>query len=131
MHELSIAVSLIEAAVEAAANEEGTVRAVHLRLGALSGVIAEALESAYQLARVGTPLEQAELIIEPVPVVVRCGRCRNERELPALDTLGCPACGAAEEVVQGRELEITALELEACHGHDANRRSPPPGAQAE
>ncbi|MCX7701606.1 MAG: hydrogenase maturation nickel metallochaperone HypA [Gemmataceae bacterium] len=112
MHELSIAVSLIEAAVEAAANEAGTVRTVHLRLGALSGVIAEALESAYQLARVGTPLERAELMIQPVPVVVRCRGCRTERELPMLDALWCPACGAAEEVVQGRELEIAALELE-------------------
>ncbi len=112
MHELSIAVSLIEAATEVAANQSGIVRAVHVRVGALSGVVAEALASAYTMARIGTPLEQAELVIEPVPVVVECRRCPAKRELLTFDALVCPICGNVEEVVRGRELEITAVEIE-------------------
>lgn len=58
MHELSIAVSLVEAAEEEAAKRGAAgVSAVHLRLGPLSGVQKESLLFSYDLATEGTPLE--------------------------------------------------------------------------
>jgi hydrogenase nickel incorporation protein HypA/HybF len=65
MHELSIALSIIDAACEEAERHAGArVVAVHLKLGPLSGVVKEALVSAYELAREGSPLgarsEQAQ-----------------------------------------------------------------------
>ena len=45
MHELSIALGLVEAAQEEAERLHARVSAVHLRLGALSGVVPEALLS--------------------------------------------------------------------------------------
>ena len=67
MHELSIALSIVDGVSEEAATcGGGLVRAVHLRLGRLSGVVREALLFAYDQACEGTSLEGSELRIEDV-----------------------------------------------------------------
>ena len=114
MHELSIALHLIDLAAEEAAQHDGRVVAVHLKLGPLAGVIKEALVSAYELAREGTPLAQAELAIEEVPLVAHCPACDLDRALPSVLDLRCPVCGGVTpEIVSGRELDIVALEIES------------------
>jgi hydrogenase nickel incorporation protein HypA/HybF len=116
MHELSIALNLIDGVIELAAGHPGTVRAVHIRLGARSGVVAEALESAFVIARHGTCLEHAELKVEKVPARGRCGECHTEYLLLSDAWVVCAVCGSPVcEVVGGRELEITALEMEDSH----------------
>ena len=55
--------------------------AVHLRLGALAGVVPEALLASYEMACAETPLEGSRLVIEEVPVVVFCPRCEAQRPL--------------------------------------------------
>ena len=113
MHELSIALSILDVVAEEAERRGGHVVAVHLRLGPLSGVVAGALRSAYDLAREGTPLAAAELVVEEVPVAAWCPACAAER-MVAFPELCCPTCGAATpEVVRGRELEVVALEIES------------------
>jgi hydrogenase nickel incorporation protein HypA/HybF len=113
MHELSIALSLLDLVAEEAERRGGRVVAVHLRLGPLAGVVREALVSAYDLAREGTPLAATELVIEEVPVVAYCPACAAECA-PALPHLCCPACGApTPDVRGGRELEVVALEIES------------------
>jgi hydrogenase nickel incorporation protein HypA/HybF len=114
MHELSIAMSIVDAAEEEAANR-GTarVRAIYLRLGALSGVVKDALLSSYGLACEGTPLEGSRLLIEELPVVIYCHPCAAAHSLPSIQRFCCPVCGApAADIVQGKELEVTALEIE-------------------
>lgn len=113
MHELSIAMSLIESAEEEAAKHGAvTVRAVHLRLGPLAGVEKEALLFSYGLAAEGTPLEGSQLLIEDSPVAVFCAQCRERRPVRSLQSFCCAVCGEpATEVLQGRELEVIALEI--------------------
>jgi hydrogenase nickel incorporation protein HypA/HybF len=113
MHELSIALGIVDAAGEEAARRPGArVAAVHLRVGALSGVVPEALRSAFELAREGSALEEAELVIEQVAVVAFCPVCAEEREV-AFPRLCCPVCSTpTPEVRRGRELEVVALEIE-------------------
>jgi hydrogenase nickel incorporation protein HypA/HybF len=113
MHELSIALSLVEAACEKAA-ELGDVRveALHLRLGPLSGVVRDALLFSFDLATAGTAIEGARLDIEDVPVIVCCPACGEERQLPSIQHFRCPVCGTlTPDVVQGRDLELAALEV--------------------
>ncbi len=64
MHELSIAAGIVEIASEEAARHGGRVEVVHLTLGALSGVVREALEFSWDLACQETPVEGARLEIE-------------------------------------------------------------------
>jgi hydrogenase nickel incorporation protein HypA/HybF len=67
MHELSIALSIVDGVTEEAGQHGGgPVRAVHLRLGRLSGIVAEALLFSYEVACEGTALQGSELRIEEV-----------------------------------------------------------------
>jgi hydrogenase nickel incorporation protein HypA/HybF len=115
MHELSIALSILDLAAEEAERQGGgRVAAVHLRLGPLSGVVKDALRSAYDLAREGTALEKADLVIEDVPLLAYCPACAAQRAPPSAQQLCCPVCGTpTPEVVRGRELEVVALEIES------------------
>ena len=114
MHELSIALSIVETASEEAAKHGDDVRVdvVHLRVGALSGVVKDALLFAWDLACEETPLAGSTLKIEVIPIRIWCPACQVEREMDASIDFRCTACGAlATDVRTGRELEVTALEL--------------------
>lgn len=114
MHELSIALSMVEMAAEEAARRGGAqVNAVHLKLGPLSGVVKEALLFSYTVACQGTSLEGSQLVIEDVPVVVYCPTCRMETSPPSFQWFCCSVCDTpTPQVLQGKELEVVALEIQ-------------------
>lgn len=112
MHELSIAVNIVEAASQRAA-EAGAekVSTVHLKVGALSGVVHDALTFSFDIATDGTLLEGAALEIEAVPAVAFCPQCEAEKTLRH-GYRRCPDCGApTPKLLRGQELEITAIEI--------------------
>ncbi len=113
MHELSIAYSLVSAADEAARQAGVTcVEAVHLQLGAMSGVVAEALLFSYEIATKGTTLEGSELVIEELPVIVYCPTCQEQHQLDDIQRFRCPMCDRPTgDIRQGRELELISLEV--------------------
>lgn len=115
MHELSIAHGLVEAACEALSRCEPAplgVRSVNIRVGVLSGVVPSALEFCYGLSVEGTPLAGSRLVMEELPVVAFCPRCRENRTLEDPSRFRCPICdGATPDLVQGRELELISMEL--------------------
>jgi hydrogenase nickel incorporation protein HypA/HybF len=113
MHELSIAMSIVEMAQEEAAGRGTRVLAVHLKLGPLAGVVKDALLSSYGLACEGTEMEGSRLVIEEVPVVAYCATCGGERTPPSMQWLVCPECSTPfSRIVRGRELEVFALEVD-------------------
>jgi hydrogenase nickel incorporation protein HypA/HybF len=114
MHELSIAINIVELAQEESQRRGGAlITAVHLKLGALSGVVKEALLSSYEMACQDTPLQGSQLIVEEIPVVVFCPSCQANRPLHSMQLFCCAECGTpTSEIVQGKELEVVALEIE-------------------
>ena len=113
MHELSIAMGIVDAALEEAQRRGVQVTAVHLRLGALSGVVKDALMFSYEVACQDTPLQGSQLIVEDVPVVVFCPQCQEMRTLPSVQLFQCPECSMPTmDVRQGKELEVFALEVQ-------------------
>ena len=115
MHELSIAMSIVAAVQEESARLGAeSVEAVHVRLGALSGVVEDALVFSYSIAIADTALEGSKLVIEDVPVTVQCPTCDAERPVVSMQQLSCAVCGPpSADVVRGRELLVTALEIRA------------------
>ena len=113
MHELSIALNLVEIAEEAAqAAGAARVGAVYLKLGVFAAVLKDALLFGYEVAAQGTLLEGSQLVIEDVPVVVYCPTCDYESELPSIQLFECPRCGRpVADIRQGRELELTSMEI--------------------
>lgn len=113
MHELSIAMSIVDLAREEAELRGAPgVDVVYLRLGPLSGVVKEALLFSYEIACQQTMLEGSKLLIEEVPIIANCPVCRERRYVQSMQSLCCVECGTpTPEILEGRELMVTALEL--------------------
>ena len=122
MHELSIAMSIVEIVQEEAESRGGAqVQTVHLRLGRISGVVKEALLSSYEMACFGTPLEGSQLLIEEIPVEVFCPQCDGPR-LVSTQWMCCPDCGTpTPTVLRGKELEVAALEIKELETDELRR----------
>jgi hydrogenase nickel incorporation protein HypA/HybF len=120
MHELSIAMSIVDMALEEVERRDVRIVAVHLDIGLLSGVVAGALLFSYEMACSGTALEGSRLVIKEVPIEVYCPACRAQKTLSSMQWFCCPECSTpTSEVIHGRELSITALEV-----HDERRTAP-------
>ncbi|WP_369174100.1 hydrogenase maturation nickel metallochaperone HypA [Streptomyces sp. R28] len=112
MHELSIATAIIERADELARAEgTDTVSAVTVRVGELAGVVPDALDFAFEVARDGTPLAAARLVVEEVPAQAYCGPCAKEFPVGMPPFFWCPRCDQpSTELRSGRELEIIGID---------------------
>lgn len=118
MHELSLAQALLEQ-VQVAAREHGNPRVerVRVRIGEFAGVEPEALRFAFATLRDDYGCAAAELAIEHVRARLRCPACGREREVRGADGAlavdrACGQCGGAAELILGRELELTAIDVE-------------------
>ena len=113
MHELSICQSLLDQ-VESIALERNAqyVTLIVVGIGPLSGVESQLLKNAYAFASAGTVAEDAELIIENLPVRVKCNQCGCESDvLP--NKLVCKQCGDwRTTLLSGDELMLMSVELE-------------------
>jgi hydrogenase nickel incorporation protein HypA/HybF len=113
MHELSIMQSALNMALERAEQAGAQkVYVLRLRVGALSGVVPEALQFAFEALASGTAAEGAELAIDEVPARFWCETC--SREFQADDMFAqCPDCQSpSAELRAGRELEVTSMEID-------------------
>ena len=82
-----------------------------MQIGELAGVVGDALDFAFELAREGTPLAGARLVVEAVPARARCRDCAAEFAVGSPPDLSCRSCGGTGvELLSGRELRITAVE---------------------
>ncbi|MCC6682177.1 MAG: hydrogenase maturation nickel metallochaperone HypA [Phycisphaeraceae bacterium] len=112
MHELSIANAIIDQVTEALRDEgDAAVSVVRVRIGAWSGVVAEALDFAWTAATPGSRVEGSQLEIEKIPGAAWCPRCQKEVELEDL-VLRCPVCGeSTPRLLRGMEMQILNVEL--------------------
>lgn len=114
MHELSIAMSIVEVAEEESARRGGLrITAVHLRLGLLAGIVKDSLLFSYEVACADTALAGSRLVVEEIPGEVYCPACDAARPVKSVEWFCCSECGAiASEIVRGKELEVVSLEVE-------------------
>ncbi|MET9395782.1 hydrogenase maturation nickel metallochaperone HypA [Streptomyces sp. NPDC006624] len=112
MHELSIATAIIDRAGELArADGTDAVGAVTVRVGELAGVVPDALGFAFEVARDGTALARARLVVEQVAARAWCEDCAEEFPVGMPPFFWCPRCDRPSgELRSGRELEITGIE---------------------
>jgi hydrogenase nickel incorporation protein HypA/HybF len=115
VHEVTVALGLLEG-VQATAQEQGIERVtvVHVRIGALSGIVRDALLFSWDVASAETVAEGSELRIEEVPLAVFCERCEDERAPRPGTGLLCPECGIpCPRILRGREMQLVAMEVPA------------------
>ncbi len=112
MHEVGLMQRTLEIALEHASQHRArSICRVTLRVGALSGVVPEALSFAFDVLTRGTIAEGAKLEMESVPVTCFCAACEQEFAPPDL-FYECPRCHQlSTQVRRGQELELAYLEV--------------------
>ncbi|ACN16220.1 HypA [Desulforapulum autotrophicum HRM2] len=113
MHEMGVAQQMVDIALAAIPDdiENPRVAVLNLRIGKLAAVVEDSLRFCMEVITKDTPLEGVNLVIETIDVRARCKDCGHEWvvEGPAFR---CPGCKqGAVELLSGRELEISSLEL--------------------
>jgi hydrogenase nickel incorporation protein HypA/HybF len=113
MHELSIVANLFEILDEQAReNKAKKIITVKLKVGKLSGVVPECLETAFDVYKKETIAEGATLKMEEVPLRVKCRRCGAEIVKDDFIFI-CSSCGSRElETLSGTELLLEKIEME-------------------
>ena len=118
MHELSIAMGIVDRALEAA-EKRGAERVDRLtvELGAATHVNPDQLRFCVETATDGTAAAEATVDIEQTAPRGRCD-CGWEGEPEALESamvyapdVRCPECGDRTELISGRECRLAAVEI--------------------
>lgn len=113
MHELSLCQDMMDQ-VTAIAQEHRAEKVLRIivRIGPLSGVEPQLLESAFTISREGTLAQDAELVTEAQAIRVRCNICGSESEA-TVNNLICRQCGDHDtQLVSGDELILARVELQ-------------------
>ena len=112
MHEYSIVQSLLNSCEEnAVANDSSKVTKVVVKIGVMSGVEPDLLQTAFDTFKEHTMCEEAEFIINIQPLLIKCHGCGEESTL-SKNEYCCPNCqGVDVDVLDGEEMYLMQLEL--------------------
>jgi len=112
MHELSIAMNIVEIVEEHSGGPDGKkISAVEIEIGDQSGVIIEALQFALEEAVKSSVMENARILINRIPAKCKCLSCGHEF-VPEDIITPCPECGHLyADVIQGREMKIRKISF--------------------
>jgi len=108
MHELSLAESIVEIVTER--TDAARVRRIRVEVGRSLAVVPEALRFCFEVVSRGSPLEEATLEVDEIPVSGWCAACDWEGILDGPVPL-CPRCTGAMEIRSGMELRIREVEV--------------------
>ena len=112
MHEFAVCQEMLQQIESIAVEQQAAaVDMVTVRIGPLSGIEAHLLTQAFPLAAAGTIAEKAELIVEALPIKVKCQSCGAETEAKP-NRLVCGQCGDYHtQLISGDEMLLASLEL--------------------
>lgn len=115
MHELPVIQSLFEICMRhAQANNASKVISVTLKIGEASDLQDEWMQRYFDYLCKDTIIEGARLIINRVPLMVRCKECSDEFhvDLRKAQQVLCPNCdGTKFEYISGRKYSVDSIEI--------------------
>ena len=113
MHEMSIAMNVVEIVTDTAKkNKAKKINLIELDVGALSGIIPDALEFCFESACKGTIAENSELKLNLIKADAECENCSNKFKTAEMVSK-CPKCGEMVfQISGGRELKVRAINVD-------------------
>lgn len=120
MHELSMADAIVKTAIEVAEkNDAQQITEVTIEIGELTLLNPEQLKFMVGVLSEDTILEEAEIIIEAIPIEIKCKSCDFEGPVPSdeldhfVPIVNCPECeGQNIEIIKGRECNVKTIKIE-------------------
>lgn len=113
MHEASLVMGILRIVQDEAAKHGATcVTRVTLGLGLLACIEEQTLRGCFEIFAENTVADQAELVIEKIPLECWCEDCEQPFSLHKKHFI-CPHCGSADiSFAGGHGCTITAMEVE-------------------
>ena len=113
MHEYSIVQALLNQCEEIAIkNKAKKITKVVVKIGVMSGVEPDLLQTAFDTFKEGTICEGCEYIQNIQPIVIKCQKCNTTSTLHKNEYF-CPKCRSIEvDVIDGEEMFLMQLEME-------------------
>ena len=115
MHELTIAQNIITIVEEEIRKQSlaGSVTAIYFKAGRLNAIIPETLQFGFNAIKRESPrLSEAKLIVEEIPVRIRCEKCHSEKVIDE-PVFFCENCGSQQiTMLSGQEMYIDNFEIE-------------------
>ena len=113
MHELSIAMSIVDIATDYARKDNASrVLGIEIEVGSLSGVVVDALELAMEAATRNTICENASCEILTIQASMKCPQSGKGVPVNSL-VEPCPVCGKyGHPLMQGDELRVKSLVVD-------------------
>jgi hydrogenase nickel incorporation protein HypA/HybF len=113
MHEYSIVQSLLESCEEhACKNEAKKVSKVVVKIGVLSGVEPDLLQTAFDTFKEKTICHECEFVINIQDVIIHCHDCNSDSTLQKKEFF-CPKCESINiDVTDGEEMYLMSLEMQ-------------------
>lgn len=112
MHEYSIVQSLLESCEEhAQQNDSKQVTKVIVKIGVLSGVEPDLLQTAFDTFKEKTVCDGCDFVINVQKVVIECFDCDEQSTLEK-NEFACPKCDSNKvRVIDGEEMYLMSLEM--------------------
>jgi hydrogenase nickel incorporation protein HypA/HybF len=113
MHELSIALSIVDLAEEEARKANAvTISKVEVEIGTMAGIDTNALLFAWDSVVQGTMAQQSALVIHTIDAEAHCLECG--KDFPAEHFfVQCPHCSSYRyQITKGKELRISSLMVD-------------------
>jgi hydrogenase nickel incorporation protein HypA/HybF len=115
LHEVTILESILEVAEDKARGENApSITVIKIRRSEFAAIARQALEFAFEVARLGIPAEHARLEIEVVPLVLHCVVWEAGTQPPTPMSLICRRCGFPLRILYGKNLQIEYIEMDEC-----------------
>lgn len=113
MHEYSIVQSLLQSCEDYASKNGATkVTKVVVKIGVLSGVEAELLQTAFDTFKEQTVCNDAKFEINIQKIEILCKDC-NTKSILEKNEFACPNCQSVNlDVIDGEDMYLMSLELE-------------------
>ncbi len=115
MHELPVVTQVLDIVLKHAEEEKAKkVISVELVIGKMHDLIPEWIEKYFAFASRGTIAEGTEVVIEQVPIICQCRKCKENFsvQLTSHPQKYCPCCGSDEfDLLTGREFELRKIEI--------------------
>lgn len=112
MHEATLAENILNIALDTARQNHATkIFKVGLTLGELAGVEVEALRMSFDVLKKNSPADDAELVIDRVPISATCNKCGKIFKLERYNFF-CPECDGVLILQSGRELLVDFVDCE-------------------
>jgi len=97
-------------------DQPAKVTKISLKVGKLTAIVPDSFKFCMEIISKDTPAEDAQILIEEVPLTVECQDCKTVSDLEE-PVFICPNCGGNNlALISGRELFVESIEVEEGKG---------------